>query len=94
MTRFSMRLATYPQGIDDLLDVIRQMFVSTESALSPGLTSAVEAVTEAVLVINPAWVGRTTMSIVAVPPFAIVPRVQVTTPLACTQLPWLGAAET
>jgi hypothetical protein len=48
--------------------VIRQMFVSTEVALSLVSRSPAEKATEAVLVMTPATVGFTTMSMVARPP--------------------------
>jgi hypothetical protein len=87
------RQASYPQGIDDLRDVIRQTDALWESVLLPPLGSVVEALTEAVLVIVPADVGLTTMSIVA-SPLPIVPRLQVTIPPDSPQVPWVDVAET
>jgi hypothetical protein len=87
-------MGDYPQGIDDLREVIRQADVSSESALLSPLGSGVEALTEAVFVIVPGTVGLTTMSIVAISPVPIVPRLQVTVPPDSPQVPWVGVAET
>jgi hypothetical protein len=86
--------SVYPQGIEDLLDVIRQMLVSAEAVLSLVSRSPAEKATEAVLVITPATVGFTTMSIVADASARIVPRLQVTTLPASEHDPWMGTAET
>jgi hypothetical protein len=84
----------YPQGIDDLRDVIRQTDVSSESALLSRFGSEDAELTEAVFVIGPATVGRTTMSIVAVAPLDIVPSVHVTVPSESPHTPVLEIAET
>jgi len=83
-----------PHGIDILLEVLRQTLVSSESVLFSGLGSNAVDETEAVLVIVPAALGFTTMSIVAEDPFVIVPRLHVTVPPDSVQEPWLGVAET
>src|SRR5688500_411137 len=93
MARTNLPLRSYGHGIDVGREVIRQIVVCSESELLPPIASSVEAVTEATLVICPAWVGRTTMEIVALAPFPSAPRLQVTIPAACPQVPWLGLAE-
>lgn len=50
-------LQGYPQHIDDLLEVMRQTDVSSESLLLARLGSVVDEVTEATFMICPAWVG-------------------------------------
>ena len=67
--------------------------VSSLAALSAGVGSTSFAVTLALLVKVPVAVVVTSISIVAVPPFAIDPRSQVIGPTP-GQLPWLGVAET
>ena len=74
--------------------MMRQTDVFSESELLPWLGSGVDDVTEAVLVMVPATVGRTTISTVAVTPFPIVPRLHVTIPPDSPHDPWLGVAET
>jgi len=74
--------------------VTRQIEVFSEAVLLMSLGSVVEAATETVLVINPAVLGVTTISIRAVAAFANVPRLQVAVPLNSEQVPWLGVAET
>jgi hypothetical protein len=69
-------VTVYPQGIDDLRDVIRQIEVSTEDVLFPPTGSDVCDVTTAVLVMVPACLGMTSTSIVAVAPLARLPRSQ------------------
>ena len=71
----------YPHGIADLLEVMRQMDVSPESALLPWLASGVGEATDAKLVIFPAVVGLTTISMVTTAPLDISPRVQETVPV-------------
>jgi hypothetical protein len=56
-----------------------------------GSDSAAETVP--VFVIVPAAFGVTVIVTVAKPPSAIDPRLHVTVPADCVQLPWLGAAE-
>lgn len=68
----------YPQGIDDLLDVIRQIEVMTESVLFALFESTCSKTAVAVLVIDPACLGVTWMVIVTVLPTLMVPRRQVT----------------
>jgi hypothetical protein len=82
------------QGIDVLRDVMRQTVVLSASALLSTFGSDVAEPTEAVLVISPASVGRTTMSIVMVASLSIVPRVQTTVPLDSPHEPTLCVAET
>ena len=62
--------------------------------LLAGLGSSMEELTAAWLVIWPPCCGRTFTSALASPPFAIVPRLQVTVPLDSVQaLPCDGVAE-
>jgi hypothetical protein len=92
--RYSGSVAAYPQGIDDLLDVIRQIEVSTESRLLPVTGSLVDALTLAVLVIEPACLGITAISIDTVAPLARSPKSHVTTPASLRHDPCVGVAET
>ncbi len=79
-------------------------FVSTRSATGSTVVvalaalftrtgSAVAADTLAWFVIELPDVGVTVMVTLAFPPLATEPRLQVTVPLACEQLPWVGVAE-
>ena len=56
-----------------------------------GSNGAAETLAE--LVIVPALWGVTTIDTVADPPFASVPTLQVTVPLACEQVPCDGVAD-
>jgi hypothetical protein len=67
-------LISYPHGIDDLLEVIRQIEVFTESLLLVSSGSGVAVVTEAVLVMTPASLGITSIWISAIAPLSISPR--------------------
>ena len=58
------------------------------------LMSVAAELTLAVLVIEPWLCGTTLIETLALPPFAIVPRSQVTVPDACAQVPCEGVAET
>jgi hypothetical protein len=69
----------YGQGIDCLCEVIRHVLVSSVSVLLAMTGSGVRVCTDAVLVMNPACVGLTTMVTVADPPLPIAPRSHVTT---------------
>jgi hypothetical protein len=69
------------------------MDVSTDAELLAPAGSPVVALTEALLVITPACVGFTTMSIVAVAPLPIVPSSQIMSG-SSAQVPWLRFAET
>ena len=70
------------------------MLVFTEDVSLPALGSGVDVLTVAVFVMEPACLGITAMSIVALPTLPRAPNSQVTTPESCTQVPWLGVAET
>ena len=67
--------------------------VPAVAVLLAALGSAGLPETLAELVIEPAAVGVTMIVTVAVAVLAIVPRLQVTVPPACEQVPWLGEAE-
>jgi hypothetical protein len=73
---------------------MRQIVVCSESVLLLALGSAVEELTEAVLMMGPSDIGLTTISIMAESPFPIVPRLHVTMPLNSPHEPLLGVAET
>lgn len=88
------RIETYPQGIEDRREVIRQTAVSSESALFVRLGSEIREDTEAVFVIVPTAFGVTTTSTEDMAPLPIVPSVQVTIPPDSPQDPWLGVADT
>jgi len=66
----------------------------TEEVAFAGVELVSFSVTLAVLVIEPAAVAITTKETEAVPPFATVPKAQVTVGVAKVQVPWLGVAET
>jgi hypothetical protein len=67
--------------------------VFSEAVLLTSLGSIAGLATEAVFVINPAVLGVTTISTVAVAVFANVPTEQLTVPFNSEQVPWLAVAE-
>src|SRR5205085_11607618 len=75
-----------------VLDCAFTVVVAVDELLA-GFGSDSVALTVAVLVIVPGWTGTTCTVTVAEPPFAIVPRLQLTVEVP-EQLPWLGTAET
>jgi hypothetical protein len=79
--------------MEDRRDVMRQIVVLSESALSCPSGSVAEEKTEAVFVMVPAEPGVTTMAIEAVPPVPIVSKLHVTVPPDSPQLPCVGVAE-
>jgi len=69
------------------------MLKLADAELFAGFGSALALVTVATFVVGPTVVALATMEIVAVPPFVIVPRAQLTV-VVPLQEPWLGVAET
>lgn len=74
--------------------VVRHTAVLSESELLFPFGSVAEELTDALLMIVPAVLGLTTISIVAPAPDPIDPIVHVTVPADSTQPPWVGVAET